>query len=85
MISAFQIKRTELIQSRLSTHLNPLNKDLPIISRQQIYDDPINDSSSESSSNREESKSASDTNSATSLDNETKVKNYFYVDNYCDE
>jgi hypothetical protein len=53
MISAFKVKRMEIIQSRLSTHLNPLNKDLPM--ERKTDDD---DSYSGSSSN-EESKSDS--------------------------
>jgi hypothetical protein len=59
MISEFQVKRTELIQSRLSTHLRePINRDLQGIAQLSPEEDASNDGSSSSrSSNREESKS----------------------------
>lgn len=53
MISAFKVKRIEIIQSRLSTHLNPLNKDLPVNIREQRNTVVVgNISLSDDSSNR---------------------------------
>ena len=59
MISAFQIKRTELIQSRLSTHLrDPMSRDLQGIAHRSPQEDASSDGSlSSRSSDREESKS----------------------------